>query len=239
MEVKNICVVSAFFPPHIGGVERYAHYLSMHLSKTGYKVCVVTLNTENQKEFEECEFYSIIRLPYLNFLGGRYPFPKFNKKFYQLLSLMKDFKPDLFILNQRFYVISYLFSYIAELMKKPSFLIEHVTGHFTVGNKIFDFVGHIYEHLITKATKNKVTKFYGVSEACNLWLKHFKIKSSGIIYNGADINIQIDESYNFRQDKKLDSETFIVFFAGRLIQEKGIDELVDAFKIFNKKNPKS
>ena len=71
--------------------------------------------------------------------------------------------------------------------------------------------------------------FYGVSEdACN-WLNHFKIKSNGVWYNSIN---RFDEDILIRKSDK----TVRVLYAGRVIKEKGIEDLIAAFNKLNNKN---
>lgn len=113
--------------------------------------------------------------------------------------------------------------------KKPVILIEHGTGHFTLNNKFLDFIGHIYEHTITFFLKRLVKEFYGVSHACNKWLQHFNISASGVLYNGIDIDYKIKSYKDYRKLLDLDDNEVVITYAGRLIKEKGIILLVEAF----------
>lgn len=74
-------------------------------------------------------------------------------------------------------------------------------------------------------------KFYGVSQRCNNWLKHFKIEASGVFYNSIDKK-SFKEFYN---DKKEYENKIVITYAGRIIKEKGVYLLLDAFKEIEKK----
>lgn len=64
------------------------------------------------------------------------------------------------VLNTRFWLTSLLGAKFAKKKNIPSILIEHGSSHFTVYNKILDFFGHIYEHLLTNTIKKYVSDFY-------------------------------------------------------------------------------
>ena len=111
-------------------------------------------------------------------------------------------------------------------------MIEHGSGHFTVYNKILDCFGHAYEHLLTKKLKTLVKDFYGVSKACNKWLEHYKIRAKDIFYNAID-----DREYNMYNTNSIieNNEKIKILFAGRLIKDKGILLLINAFEELVKK----
>ena len=73
-----ICIFSALFEPHVGGVEAYTKGLATALTKKGNKVIVVTMNTESASSEDVIDSIKILRLPCYNLLKGRYPFPKMN-----------------------------------------------------------------------------------------------------------------------------------------------------------------
>ena len=55
--------------------------------------------------------------------------------------------------------------------------IEHGTSHLSVHSRFWDSIGSVYEHVLTKIDQLFCHDYYGVSEACNEWLKHFHIKA--------------------------------------------------------------
>lgn len=216
-------------------MERYVHQLALHLREKDIDVTIVTFNTENVSSFELNENLKIYRLPSINFLGGRYPLPKYNKEYYRLKKEIEAISFDFIITNMRFYLTSLIATKIARRKKIPTLLIEHTTGHFTVNNKFFDWIGHHYEHFISHLIKKRVNYFYGVSKACSNWLTHFGINSNGEIYNGVNCDYKIKSYFDIREKFNLPEDSIILFFAGRLILEKGILYLTDAIKELSSK----
>jgi glycosyltransferase involved in cell wall biosynthesis len=115
-------------------------------------------------------------------------------------------------------------------------LIEHGTGHFTVNNGFLDYFGKIYEHILTWRIKKYVDRYYGVSEACNTWLKHYGIQANGVFYNAID-SADARLAKDFYRDK-YPKDTLVISYAGRLIKEKGVLNLLEAFTVATKENPK-
>jgi len=232
---KTFCIFSATYFPNMGGVERYTYNLAKQLIVKGHRVIVVTSNVFCLDNIEVLEQIKIYRMPCFKLLNGRFPVLKLSLKFWSLHRQLLNEKVDYVIVNTRFYVHSLYGTIFANKAGKKNIVIEHGSGHFTVDNYVLDSLGHLYEHVITALIKRYQVDFYGVSSACNVWLRHFKIKAKDILYNSVDVG-EISEliknpTKNYRQMYKLKEDALIVTYTGRLIQEKGILKLLDAVKI--------
>ena len=230
--MSNICIFSAQYLPHMGGVENYTYNLARYLIKRGDKVVVVTSATDDLPETEIKDEILIVRMPCLNLMNGRYPVLLPKKQFFQLNKKLKQHKFDLVLVNTRFYLHSVYGAAFARDSKTRCAMIEHGTAHMTVHSRIGDFVEHIIEHTLTWVDKLLCKEFYGVSDACGEWLKHFGITSSGTLYNAVDLEkireIQKKQGRNFREEYGIPENAVVVAFTGRLLKEKGIYQLVES-----------
>lgn len=225
--MKKIGIFCGYYLPHLGGVERYVNKLGRALHAKGYQIVIVTSNHGELKNTEKTDFCTIYRLPTLSFAKNRYPIPRRSPEYTSLIEKIQDEKIDYFLLNTRFHLTSLVGARIGKQQKRPVMMVEHGTDHFTVNNKVLDFFGLIYEHVLTAYLKRKIDKYYGVSKKCNEWLKHFSIKASGVFYNAIDLTDapRVKDLY----DKQYPSDEVVLCFAGRLIKEKGILNLLDAY----------
>lgn len=224
--MKKIAIFSGYYLPHLGGVERYTYNLAKQLHNTGYQVVIVSTRYDNElKEVENLEYAKIYRLPIYNIFKSRYPLLKKNKKCRDLLKKIQSEKIDSIILQTRFWTTSYIGSKFAKKNSIPACLIEHGSTHFTVNNKILDFFGEKYEHFLTNLIKRNVKDFYGVSKKCTDWLQHFNIQSKGVFYNSIDSS----EFEEYNQSINKNNENVKIAFVGRLIKEKGVLKLIEAF----------
>lgn len=232
--MKTIAIFSGYYMPHLGGVERYTYNLAKKLKKMGYKIIIVTSRyNDNLEEIEETEYAKIYRLPTLKIVAERYPINKQNKRCKELLKMVADEKIDSVIIQTRFWTTSYIASKFVKKNNLPACLIEHGSTHFTVNNKILDFFGEIYEHILTNKVKKNVKDFYGVSKRCTEWLKHFKIDAKGVFYNSVDT----DEIEKFKDYINKSEEKIVITYTGRMIEEKGVLRLIEAFKNLSSKYP--
>lgn len=222
---KTIAIFTGYYLPHLGGIEVYTKGLATELNKMGYKVIIVTSNSDRLKSIERSES-SVYRLPTYGLFRGRYPIIRKNQAYRQLIDDIMRQKIDSVICNTRFYHTTFIGLDIAKRQQAPVFLIEHASHHYSIGHKILDHLGALYEHILTSIVKRQVKNFYGVSEACNHWLKHFGIQSKGVFSN----SIASEEYQSFHRRHFLSQKPKIVIsYTGRILPEKGIEELLKAY----------
>ena len=226
---KTIAFFNGFYIPHLGGVERYTSKV-VEILKKKYNIIIVTTNDNNYKSKEIMDDIKVYRLPVYSLCKNRYPFLHKNSKYKELLDDLNKEKIDYIICNTRYYQTSILGSKVSKDKKCPLYVIDHSSNHISVGNKILDFFGSIYEHHLTKKIKRYNPKFYGVSKRCNKWLKHFDIKASGVFYNAID-----DKVYNEFYHEVNNGDTIVLSYIGRIIKEKGVLNLLEAFSELRKK----
>ena len=97
----NVCLFSANYLPNIGGVERYTYYLAKELIALGHSVTVVTNNVFDLAPWENTpESIELYRFPCYNVMKGRYPVPKKNSVFREIMSRLNKKKFDLVLLGR-------------------------------------------------------------------------------------------------------------------------------------------
>ena len=227
---KTIAIFSGYQLPHFGGVEKYTDNLSKELIKNGYRVIIISSNYDFQKDVikEENDILKLL-LPVRELFVSRYPIIKKNNQYKEIMEVLDKEKIDTIIVNTRFYLTSLLGAKYGKKHHIPVYLIEHGSNHLTINNKVLDFCGIIYEHLLTMVIKKYVNYYYGVSQAACDWQKHFKINSNGIWYNAI-----ADFTTNYKSKKRKNDNINIVY-VGRVIQQKGLKRLCDAYNQLMKK----
>lgn len=230
--MKTIAIFSGYYLPHLGGVERYTYNLARKLKEMGNRIIIITSRYDSElKEIEETEYAKIYRLPTYKIVSGRYPINKKNKRCRELLEMVANENIDTAIIQTRFWTTSYIASKFVAKNNIPACMIEHGSTHFTVNNKILDKFGEIYEHKLTNAIKKNVKDFYGVSHKCTEWLKHFDIDAKGVFYNSIDS----EECEKYKEFIQKSEEKIVITYVGRMIEEKGVLKLIEAFKKLEKK----
>lgn len=218
---KYIAIFSAYIPPHLGGIERYVDNLVREFNKLGYKIILVTSNYNSNNDVEINNDNLIIRLPVYNSFKNRYPIIKHNKKMKYLMDKLNNYSISFIIVNTRFHLTSHVGVKYGNKHNIPVYLIEHGSNYVTLDNKFIDFFANRYEDFLTWKIKKKVSGFYGVSNACGKWLRKININMDGVWYNSIDTNQKLP--------KKEKHNTINFLYAGRLIKQKGVDNILIAF----------
>ena len=225
--MKYIAVFSGYYYPHLGGIERYIDNMMNQFIKLGYTPILITSNYCNLKEEEDINGMKILRIPIFNIFKNRYPIPKYNSEYKRILKKLEEYKIESIIVNTRFHLTSHIGAKYGKKNNIPVYLIEHGSNYVTLDNKFIDFFANRYEDFLTWKIKKKIKGFYGVSNACSTWLKKLKIEASGTWYNSIDINQNLP--------KKVKHKTINFMYAGRLIKQKGVNNILIAFEKLSKK----
>ncbi len=232
---KKICLFAANYLPNLGGIERYVYNLSKQLISMGHEVCVVTSNVFHLPSHEISEEgIEIYRLPCRNVMKGRYPILKRNAEFRKLKKRLEAKGFDLCVINARFYIHSVFAAKFAARQGIECICIEHGSSHMTVGSKLLDAAGGVYEHFLTRILKKYCKRYFGVSRAACEWSAHFGITSEGTLYNAVELDsllaLAADPVCDYRKELGIPDNATVITYTGRLVEEKGSLQLAQAFK---------
>jgi glycosyltransferase involved in cell wall biosynthesis len=230
----RICVFTGHYAPHMGGVEQYNSALWSRIAMRGCSVLLITGNTDNAPERESLDGIEVLRLPVFNVINGRLPIIKPAPAFFRLLRYAREWRPDLVVTNTRFFPICVLGRFLAGLGKVPHFHIEHGSEHIKLGNGIINLIGHAWDHLMGGYVIRRADRSYGVSRSISVIAGHLGCKACGVMYNGVDSSIFRPGPSSLRERLGIADGTFLFVFAGRLIEDKGIKILLEAFKLLPK-----
>ena len=231
MKNKTICIFSAQYLPHMGGVERYTYNIAKECLKRGHRVIVVTSANSALDAISVEEGIKVYRLPSFQLMNGRLPILKYNRRTRQLFNVLKNEQIDFCIVNTRFYFLSLSGMKFAYENHIPLITVEHGTAYLTFNNALLDFIERKYERAITRKGKKYCQHYYAVSEFSRQWIKEFGIEGEGVLYNS--INPDDYKDIIVDPSDKLDGVT--IAYTGRLIPEKGVSVLLEAFSILRKK----
>lgn len=224
--MKVYCFFTAYYLPHLGGVERYTYNLAKRLVLDGNKVIVVTSEIEGESGHTIVEGIEIIRVKSFSLINDRLPIMKICKHNIRIMKYLKTQEINYIIINTKLYPLSYIGAHFARKHQISSIVIEHGTGHISFENKMIQKLGEMYEHVMVQLVFHNCKYFVGVSKECNNWLTHFGIQAIGVLYNAVDY--EHIQTINAR-DQKDNQEGYSIIYTGRMLAEKGVEKLVQAF----------
>jgi len=208
------------------------HFLSQY-----YDVKIITSDAKSLQQIKEYEKVKIKTIDFtrkINIL-------KDLKVLFQLWSYFVQTKPDIvYTLTPKAGLLGMIASFFARIP---------IRLHSVVGLPHLEATGK--RKAILEFTE-RLTYFFTTHLYCNsinlknimstqLTSKSVNIIGNGSV-NGVDENyfqdiFSFDEKKDFRKTLEIKKEDFVITFVGRIVQDKGIRELVEAFRQINQNNP--
>lgn len=221
---KRIVIAVTYFPPHIGGVEHYTKNFFGALSKRypNLEITIVTLDWVGAPSEEHLSGMRIIRIPAFGFDIN--PFFNFSAV-RRGLDRAGLGTCDLFITQCRYYFFTYYVGSLAKRNGIPIVHIEHNAGYMTHRNCFVSRIAWLYEICISPIVLKRARCIVAISESVRSFLeKSFQKKQVEVLYGGVDTEIWKPAP----KDSPMNKPTFV--FCGRLLKEKGVYTLLDAFE---------
>lgn len=240
MHKPSILLISFVFSPNIGGVESHLDDLCAYLTKKGYKIVVITYQPLISKGtafiHESNNNFTIIRIPWFKFnLFNRlekFPILEFLYLtpailiFSYLYILLNTKKID--VIQTHGFNMAFVGAVLSVIFRKKFIVNTHVSFNFTKGT----MYANILKTVLNQAEKILVLTSQAKEELLKIGVEERKI----IIYHQ-----WIDEKlfrpldrFKSRKRLKLEKDSFIVLFIGRLIAAKGVNPLLKVAEKVNK-----
>ena len=237
-DIRSILIASAYFPPHMGGVEVFSRSLAHELASRGVGVTCIASRVDDAPTHEVLDDgVEVYRLP-ANDPTGRYPVLTWGEESKRLRDELRARAFDGIVVNTRFYPISLFALRLAMDAGIQPVLIEQGSSYLSIGNPAVDLAIRRYEDAIGVAVRASKPKCYGVSIEAGDWMRKFGLEPSGTIHNAIDADAFATQASNrdFRAEHNIPADACLVAFTGRLIPEKGIWTLVQVARAFEKED---
>lgn len=230
----KILIVTHYFYPHIGGIEKVAKDNADILSKKKHKITIISSQIGNNKKAKIVKNYRIIRVKASNFFEKYFhiPYPIFSPEL--ILKLYTEIKKTNIVhIHDVFYISSIFAALLSMLLRKPYLITQHV-AHVDHPN----FVVNLLQNIIYKTigtyilNRGRLVLTYNLNVTnfvANLGVSRDRIKE---LKHGVDKNIfypvnkmikkNLRKKYNLPINKK------IILFVGRFVPKKGAQLVMQA-----------
>ncbi len=247
----KICHICYGFPPAVGGTETHNYGLVKHLIKKGYDVDVIVLRPQSlsKKDIEDAKHTINKGIKVHNIYPKKFPFWIFQVK-KKIKEIEKDGKIDIFDIHSSLHILplifkkrkiifsQHFFELSCPLSAKKIWPRPCSIARFSKCRKCVNILDYLKWSALRKIIMGKTSRFM---------VKYDYLKDV-LIENGIDKNkIQIVPHWidgakiskaNMANLQKKDSKFTFLFF-GRLVNPKGSDLLIEAFKQIVKLKSKS
>src|SRR3990167_1589806 len=231
----RIAVFASYFYPHKGGVENYVYEIYSRLVGKDVKVDIITCNTNNSQTEEIINGLKIYRFDCWDALGKTYPIPKINRKFFQIIRKLNKNSYSFVNAQTRFFILSFIGFLYGKIRGIKIIHTEHGTRHSFSSNSIVNALSWLYDHTIGHIVTRFADYNVAISKSSGEFSKHLGAKNYEIVYNGVDTNKFKKRETDLKKRLNVDSEYKVITFVGRLIEAKGVQDLIEAFKVVKNK----
>jgi glycosyltransferase involved in cell wall biosynthesis len=237
--MARICLVTHYFPPHVGGIEKVAWEQSKRLAKMGYEIHVLTSETSRQTGRVPTEkgikvfHYSTNGLA--ERMGLPYPIPWLNS--YKLFKEVIG-KCDLVHAHGHPYPSSLIACKVAKKLRKPFIATQHNT--FIDYDSWLNMAESLNDWIVGTIVLKNADRVVVVSKKTMEYVLKLGAKKAktSVIYNGVDADFfHPMNKQKCRENLKLPKDKTIILTIRRLVYKNGLNTLIEAASLLMPDNP--
>ena len=226
---ERILIFSAYYPPHLGGVELYTLHLSEALREMGFKTTVVTSGFANEDQDLD-ESTNVIRVPSVSIVNDRFPIILPGRKLKAVYNSLLRSNASHIVINTRYYSLTLMGLALAKKLGIRPLIIDHSSGPISSEASMLGTLLRLYENISNFLIRRYSPCMCSVSARGAAWSSSIGFNTLGVIHNSinADEFREAASLRDWRRELGCTSKTLLVAFAGRLIKEKGVLETIEA-----------
>lgn len=226
----KIAILTTYFDPEENGLTRYINglYLALIEKHPEIRIEIITFDTLKTKKYnQKTKNWVIRRIDCMPILGRTYAIPTL-KGLKQLKKIFNKNSYNLINTHTRFFLSSYLGVKYGKKYGIPVLHTEHGSGFVKHQNQIVELIAKLYDLTLGKYVFKNATKVCGVSRSACQFAEKLGAGKTEVIYNGIDLSFwkeKINEN-RLKEELHIKKDEVVFCFVGRLIPEKGCQDLI-------------
>ncbi len=230
--IRTLLVVAPYYPPHAGGLERYAEEVAARIAVKGeYRVIVLTTSEDGGEHTETLRGVTVRRIPYA-FKISNTPFS--FRWFVSLFRILREIAPDLIHIHTPVPGLGDLVALIAD-MKIPLVVTYHAQS-MRKGVWYLDVPVWLYEHTLMRVLLWLADEVVCSSNAVRKEFLPFVLHKSSVVTPAVDGDLFSPDT-----DVHTDRDTLTLLAVNGLRrgeEHKGVRRLIDMLPALLQTHPK-
>ncbi len=228
--MKRLLIGLTYYSPNISGVTIYAQLLAEKMIGAGFEVKVLCSRPKGLKKYAVEEKVKIVRSRVLLAVGKGVLMPNY---WWDSLTEVRNSEVVNCHLPQ---LESLMLAIWAKFFRKKLVVTHHCEFGFTgtLSNKLISIISFPF-HLGTYILADKIVSYTKDYAQNSIFLRMFKNKIEYILPPVVVGKEGVNKIKEIKEKIKIDKNEKIVGFVGRIAWEKGLDYLIEAIELVNKK----
>ncbi|HST34304.1 MAG TPA: glycosyltransferase family 4 protein [Solirubrobacteraceae bacterium] len=232
MRELRLLVFSPYFPPHVGGLEGYVSDLDQVLLDGGQVEAITVfaprLPPDSAPVERRSDRHLVVRYPAFELIPN-FPVPKlWSRAFWSALRSAAPKRHDLFVSHTRFFLSSTLALACARVLRRPLLHVEHGSDFVQLGARAPRIAARIYDLVLGRWLLRHADGVVAISHAAADFVQRLAKRDAQVVHRGMWTE-RLDATEADRDVLDWAAGRVVVTFAGRLIDGKGVADLVAAF----------
>ena len=225
----RLLIHAPYFRPHVGGVEAYVEELTEALWVSGRveALTVIAPALPGGAALEhDARGTRILRYPGVEPIAN-FPVPRPSRALARCLATAIDPAPDLVVGNTRFFPASAVALCQARWLRVPYLHIEHGSDYVQLDQRWAAAAARAYDHTLGRTVLLRADRVVAISEAASGFVERLTGRSPEVVYRGLPLQ-RLASVASAPDAPGLAAGRPVLVYAGRLIDGKGVRDLVEA-----------
>jgi glycosyltransferase involved in cell wall biosynthesis len=228
----RLLVFSPYFPPHVGGLEGYVSDLDEVLLASGRVEAITVFTPRLPVEARVAESlgegHLIVRYPAFELIPN-FPVPKvWTRAFWRALRSAAPASHDLFISHTRFFLSSLFALGCARVRSRPLLHVEHGSDYVQLTGRLARTAARAYDLLPGRFVLRRADGVVAISRAAAEFVRRLAGRDVPVVHRGIWTE-RLDATAPDATVLEHAAGRGVVTFVGRLIDGKGVPDLLHAF----------